>query len=238
MRLALSLLLALTACSSAPADPAALFKDWQWAIQKYGSVRFDVAITVEGKDPRKQTYVGVQHVSGGGGTTQEDVTAHVENRYRTIDYRSITAADGSFLQHSDLTMPPGKTFSSMELNAAPWVGPYAVELSMATQDYHPGNLFTDIDRKTVRLVEHEGNRYVFTAGGVPRSGGYVDGQVRLVVEEDDEGRVVRVEQSLPSPDRQQKNLTAVYSQWGTAPDVLRPAAETVAKPAEVVARRH
>jgi hypothetical protein len=236
MRLALSLLLVLTACSAVPADPQALFKEWRWAIQKYGSVRFDVAIAIEGKDPRKQTYVGVQHVSGGGGTTQEDVTAHFESRDRPVDYRSITVDGDDYLQHSDLTMPPGRTFSSLGLNDAPWVGPYARDLSMATQDYHPGNMFSHIDRDTVRLVEHEDDRYVFSAGGVPYSGGYTRGDVRLVVEQDDEGRVVRIEQTAPSFGQQREHLTAVYSQWGTAPDVLRPAAETVAKPSEVVVR--
>ncbi|MET8757851.1 hypothetical protein [Lentzea sp. NPDC004782] len=238
MRPALCLLFVLTACSAASSDPAVLFRQWQWAVQKYQSVRFDVTIEVEGKDPRNRTYAGVQHVSSGGGTTQEDVTAHFEDRYRTTDYRLITVDGTSYLKHSDLTMPPGRTFSSMGLNDAPWVGPYAVELSMAGKDYQPGNLFGDIDRRTVRLVEHEDDRYVFTAGGVPRSGGYVDGPVRLVVEEDDEGRVVRVEQNLPSGDRQQEHLIAAYSQWGTAPDVQPPPPQTVAKPAEVVARRH
>lgn len=80
MRHVLSLLLVLTACSAAPADPTTLFKDWRLAVQKHKSVRFDVAITVEGKDPRKKTYVGVQHVSGFDGTTQEDVTAHGQVR--------------------------------------------------------------------------------------------------------------------------------------------------------------
>ncbi|SFR22438.1 hypothetical protein SAMN04488564_106174 [Lentzea waywayandensis] len=235
MRLALSLLLVLTACSTTPADPVALLQEWRQTAQRQGSVRFDVKIEVEGKDPRRQSYAGVHHVGSGGATTQEDVTAHVENRYRTTDYRWVTVGDDGYLQHSGLTMPPGKTFSSMGLNDAPWVGPYSSDLSMATQDYHPGNLFGDIDRDTVRLTEQDGGRYVFSAGGVPHSGGYANGDVRLVVEVDDENRVVRVEQSGPSPDKQQACLTAVYSQWGTAPDVLRPPQETVAKPKEVLA---
>jgi hypothetical protein len=236
MRLVLSLLLVVTACSATPADPQALFKAWRWAILEYESVRFDVAIDVQGKDPRKRTYAGVQHVSSGGATTQEDVTARFESRDRPVDYRSITVDGDSYLQHSDLTMPPGKTFSSMGLNDAPWVGPYVRDLSLATQDYHAANLFTRVDRDTVRLVEQEDDRYVFSAGGVPYSGGYTKGEVRLVVEQDDEGRVVRIEQTAPSFG-QREHVTAVYSQWGTAPDVLRPAAETVAKPTEVVARR-
>jgi hypothetical protein len=237
MRLALSLLLVLAACSSTPADPVALLEEWRWGALKQGSVRFDVQIQVEGKDPRRQTYVGVHHVSSGGGTTQEDVTAHSENRFRTTDYRWVTVGDDGYLQHSELTLPPGKTFTSMGLNDAPWVGPYTRDLSMATKDYHPGNLFSDIDRDTLRLTGREGDRYVFNAGGVPYSGGYTNGDVRLVVEVDDENRVVRVERSAPSFDKQQERLTAVYSQWGTAPDVLRPPRETVAKPKEVVAQR-
>ncbi|MFD9698438.1 hypothetical protein [Lentzea sp. NPDC059081] len=234
---ALSLLLVLTACSSAPADPVALLKEWQQTIHEQKSVRFDVRIEVEGKDPRRETYAGVQHVGPGGATTQEDVTAHFESRNRSGDYRSVSLDHDAYLQHSDLTLPPGKTFSGMGLNDAPWVGPYSVELSLATKDYHPGNLFGDIDRKTVRLVEQEGNRYVFAAGGVPHSGGYENGDVRLVVETDDENRVVRVEQTTPSADEQERHLVAVYSQWGTAPDVLRPPRETVAAPEEVKVRK-
>ncbi|HUQ60472.1 hypothetical protein [Lentzea sp.] len=228
MRLALSLLLVLTACSSAPADPAALFREWRQAIQEYGSVRFDVTI-----EPRKRTFAGVQHIGNGGATAQQDVTAHIESKYRTIDYRSVQVGDDGYLQHSGLLLPPGKTFSAMGLNDAPWVGPYARDLSLDERYYHPGNLFADIDRDTVRLTEHSGTRYVFAAGGVPHSGGYTIGDVRLVVETDDENRVVRVEQTMPSFDKQQERLTAVYSQWGTAPDVLRPPRETVAHPKEV-----
>lgn len=237
MRLALSLLLVLTACSTTPADPVALFKEWRWVAQEHRSVRFDVQIEVEGKDPLNRTYVGVHHVGSGGDTTQQDVTAHIESRHGTTDYRWMIVGDDGYLQHSGLTLPPGRTFSSMGLNDAAWVGPYASDLSMATQDYDPQSLFAGIGDETVRLVERNGGRYVFSAGGVPHSGGYTNGDVRLVVEVDDENRVVRVEQSTPTTDGQRKRLTAVYSQWGTAPDVLRPPQETVAKPREVVARQ-
>ncbi|RDI23800.1 hypothetical protein [Lentzea flaviverrucosa] len=237
MRLALSLLLVLAACSATPADPVALLDGWRDAIGKQKSVRLDVKIDVEGKDPRKQTYAGVVHFSWMGGTPQWDVTAHVENRYRTTDYRSVSVQHDDYLSHSDLTLPPGKEFSSMGLNDAPWVGPLSVELSLAAKEYRPSGVFTGIDRKTVRLVEHDGDRYVFAAGGVPHSGGYTNGDVRLVVEVDDEDRVVRAERSTPSVDGQTERLTAVYSQWGTAPDVLRPPQEVVAKPKDVVAQR-
>lgn len=92
--------------------------------------------------------------------------------------------DDRYLQHSDLTMPPGKTFSSTGINDAPWVGPYVRDLSLATQDYHAANLLTRVDRDTVRLVEQEEN----------------------------EGRVVRIEQTAPSFG-QRGHVTAVYSQW-------------------------
>ncbi|GHH47258.1 hypothetical protein [Lentzea cavernae] len=233
MRLVLALLLVLTACAAEPADPAALLKRWRQEIQEQGSVRFDVQIQVEGEDPRQQTYAGVQHVGSAGATPQADVTAHRESKYGSTDYRWLTVGDDGYLQHSDLVLPPGKTFSGMGLNDAPWVGPYSRDLSMATQDYHPGNLFGDTDRDTLRLTERDGDRYVFTAGGVPHSGGHTNGDVRLVVEVDDENRVVRVEQSTPSADRQTRRLTAVYSQWGTAPDVLPPPRQTVADPKEV-----
>ncbi|MGW6448488.1 hypothetical protein [Lentzea sp. NPDC055074] len=235
MRLALSLLLVLTACSTAQADPVALVK--AWASQRYESVRFDVRIQIEGEDPRSQTYAGVLHVGSGGATTQEDVTAHREAREGTTDYRWLVVGDDDYLRHSKLTLPPGKEFTSMGLNDAPWVGPYARDLSMATQDYHPGNLFGDLDRDTLRLVEHEDDRYVFSAGGVPYSGGYTRGDVRLVVEVDDENRVVRLEQTAPSFGKQLERRTAVYSQWGTAPDVLLPPRQTVAHPKEVKAGR-
>ncbi|GGN16252.1 hypothetical protein GCM10011609_66280 [Lentzea pudingi] len=235
MRLALTLLLVLSACSAAPADPVALVKGW--TSQRFESVRFDVRIQIEGKDPRSQTYAGVLHVGSGGATTQEDVTAHREAGEGTADYRRLVVGDDDYLSHSGLTLPPGKEFTSMGLNDAPWVGPYARDLSMATQDYHPGNLFGDLDRDTIRLVEHEDDRYVFSAGGVPYSGGYTKGDVRLVVEVDDENRPVRIEQTAPSFGKQLERRTVVYSQWGTAPDVLRPPQEKVAKPKDVVARR-
>ncbi|WP_439663618.1 hypothetical protein ACSHWB_20555 [Lentzea sp. HUAS TT2] len=237
MRLALALLLVLTACSAEPADPAALFDTWKQAMQRQASVRFDVKMDVEGRFPRKEAYAGVLHSSWMGGTTQQDVTAHAESRYGTTDYRWVSVKEDGFLQHSDLTLPPGKEFSSMGLNDALWVGTLSVELSLAEQRYRPSGVFTGIDRGTVRLTEHDGDRYVFAAGGVPHSGGYTNGDVRLVVEVDDQDRVVRAERSTPTVDGQKENFTAVYSQWGTAPDVLRPPQETVAKPKEVVAQR-
>ena len=232
---ALSLLLVLTACAAEPSDPRALLREWQWDSREQGSVRFDVKIEVEGEDPRRTSYAGVLHFGGGGATRQEDVTAHRESRWGSTDYRWLTVGDDGYLQHSRLTLPPGRTFSRMGLNDAPWVGPYARDLSLASQEYHPGNVFGDLDRDTLRLVEHEGGRYVFTAGGVPHSGGYARGDVRLVVEVDDEDRVVRVERSGPSADRQTERFTAVFSQWGTAPDVLPPPEQTVADPKEVKA---
>lgn len=237
MRLALSLLLVLGACSAAPADPAALFTEWLDVVRRQQSVRFNVEIKVEGKDPRRSTYAGVRHVNtNGGATTQLDVTAHNENRHGVTDYHAATLGHDTYLQHSRLTTPQGKTFVHLDLNATVWSGTYLTSLSMDERQYHPGNLFTDIDRKTLRLTERSGNRYVFNAGGIPHSGGFTQGDVRLVVEVDDDDRVVRVEQTGPSPDGQQERRTAVYSQWGTAPDVLRPADQTVAKPSEVVVR--
>ncbi|MCX2950950.1 hypothetical protein [Lentzea sp. NEAU-D7] len=237
MRLVLSLLLVLTACSAAPADPVALIDGWREVMRKQKSVRLDVRTEVDGKHPRTEAYAGVLHFSWMGGTPQWDVTAHVENRYGTTDYRSMRVHDDEYLSHSDLTLPPGKEFSSMELNDALWVGTLSVELSLAQREYSPSGAFSEIDRKTVRLVEHDGDRYVFAAGGVPHSGGFTDGDVRLVVEVDDENRPVRVERSAPTVDEQTERFTAVYSQWGTAPDVLRPPQEVVAKPKDVAAQR-
>ncbi|SER99627.1 hypothetical protein [Lentzea albida] len=225
---ALPLLLVLTACSPSPADPVALLREWRQTIQSQGSVRFDVTV-----EPRKRTFAGVLHVASGGATAQQDVTAHIEGEHRVVDYRSVRVGDESYLQHSALVLPPGRTFSGMGLNDAPWVGPYASDLSLDERYYHPGNLFADVDRTTLRLTEHDGDRYVFTAGGVPRSGGYTIGEVRIVVQTDDEDRVVRIEQTTPSTDRRQQRLVAVYSQWGTAPDVLPPPRQTVAHPKEV-----
>ncbi|MFS8102293.1 hypothetical protein LFM09_34725 [Lentzea alba] len=235
MRLALSLLLVLAACSSAPADPKVLLKQWLDAVRWQKSVRFNVEIKVEGRDPRRRTFAGVQHVNvSGGATEQQDVTAHIENSYRVIDYRALTLGHDTYLQHSDLTLPPGRTFAQMGVGGGVWVGRFGVDLSLDERAYDPGSLFTSIDRDTLRLVEREDNRYVLSAGGVPHSGGYTKGEVRLVVVVDDEDRPLRVEQTAPTNDRQQEIRIAEYSQWGTAPDVLRPAAETVAKPSEVV----
>jgi hypothetical protein len=237
MRLALPLLLVLTACAPAPADPVALLDQWLDTIRRQESVRFNVEIKVEGKDPRRRTFAGVQHINrSGGATTQRDVTAHTENRYGVRDYRAVTLDDYTYLQHDELTLPPGKTFAVLETKGASWTWNYLTDLSLNENDYHPGSVFGDLDRGTLRLVEHSGNRFVFGAGGVPHSGSYVNGDVRLVVEVDDEDRVVRAERSGPSVDRQREHRIAEYSQWGTAPDVLRPAQETVAKPAEVVVR--
>ncbi|MET9227303.1 hypothetical protein [Lentzea sp. NPDC003310] len=236
---ALALLLVLTACSAAPAgqvapaDPVALLDGWRQGTGRQKSVRFDVRIEVVGKIPRKQSYTGVLHSSWMGGTLQEDVTAHYESRDGTTDSRSVSVDHDRYLRHSDLTLPPGKEFSSMGLNDALWVGPLTTELTLASREYRPGSLFTKIDRKTVRLTGRDGDRYVFEAGGVPHSGSYANGDVRLVVEVDDEDRVVRVEQTTPTVDGQTEHLTAVYSQWGTAPDVPRPPAQTVAHPKEV-----
>ncbi len=234
MRLALSLLLVLTACSPAPADPVALIEEWLDVIRDQPSVRFTVEIQVEGDDPRRTAYAGVRHVDPtGGATAQQDVTAHSEGRHHVTDYRAVTLGHDTYLQHSTLTMPPGKTFARMELNGTLWAGTYLSHLSIDEQRYHPGSLFGDVDRKTVRLTERSGNRYVFAAGGVPHSGGYANGDVRLVVEVDDDNRVVGVERSAPSADRQRERFTASYGQWGTAPDVLRPPEENVADPREV-----
>ncbi|MEV6713470.1 hypothetical protein AB0M48_15690 [Lentzea sp. NPDC051208] len=237
MRLALSLLLVLTACSVTPADPVALLDGWREVMRQQKSVRLDVKIEVGGKHPHEQAYAGVLHFSGMGGTPQHDVTAHRESRYGTIDYRSVRVQDDDYLSHSDLTLPPGKEFSGMGLDDALWVGALSVELSLAQQAYAPSGAFSGIDRKTLRLTEHDGDRYVFAAGGVPHSGGYTNGDVRLVVEVDDENRPVRVERSAPTVDEQTERLTAVYSQWSTAPDVLRPPQEVVAKPKDVVVQR-
>jgi hypothetical protein len=164
MRPALTLLLVLTACSAAPSDPVALLKSWR--TSDYGSVRFDVRIAVEGDDPSSRTYAGVLHVANGGAVEQEDVTAHSVSRSGTTDYRWVTAGRDRCLKHSDLTLPPGKEYSGMGLNDAPWVGSYTRDLRMAAKDYHPSGLFDEIDRDTLRLVEHEDDRYVFSAGGV------------------------------------------------------------------------
>ncbi|HEX8867939.1 MAG TPA: hypothetical protein VF821_19930 [Lentzea sp.] len=237
MRLALSLLLVLTACSTAPADPKALLDQWLDVIRWQKSVRFTVEIEVEGTDPRRRTFAGVQHVNtGGGATEQRDVTGHLEQRYGTTDYRALTLGNDVYLQHNDLTLPPGKTFARLETQGASWTWNYLTNLSLNENDYHPGSLFSDLDRDTLRLVEHHGNRYELSAGGVPHSGSYVHGDVRLVVEVDSENRVVRAERTGPSADRQQEHRVATYSQWGTAPDVLRPAEQTVAKPAEVTVK--
>ncbi|MGW6930515.1 hypothetical protein ACWGE0_10655 [Lentzea sp. NPDC054927] len=237
MRLALSLLLVLAACAPAPADPVALLDEWLDVVRRQESVRFTVEIKVEGKDPRRRTYAGVQHINtGGGATTQRDLIAHFESRWGVTDYRALILDDDTYLQHNELTLPPGKTFALLDTQGATWTWSYLTDLSLNENDYHPGSVFGDLDRGTLRLVEHTGNRYVFSAGGVPHSGSYVNGDVRLVVDVDDDGRVVRAERSGPSVDRQQEHRVAEYSQWGTAPDVLRPAQETVAKPAEVSVR--
>ena len=68
MRLALSLLLVLTACSATPADPVALLDGWREVMRKQKSVRLDVKIEVDGKHPSKQAYAGVLHFSWMGGT--------------------------------------------------------------------------------------------------------------------------------------------------------------------------
>ncbi|MEU0880242.1 hypothetical protein ABZ345_16700 [Lentzea sp. NPDC005914] len=237
MRLVLSLLLVLTACSSAPADPKTLLDQWLDVIRRQKSVRFNVEIKAEGNDPWRRTFAGVQHVNlGGGAIEQRDVTAHTEYRYGVTDYRAVVLGNDTYLQHDELTLPPGKTFAVLETQGASWTWNYLTNLSLNENDYHPGSVFGDLDRDTLRLIEHTGDRYVFSAGGVPHSGSYVNGDVRLVVEVDDDDRVVKAERTGPSADRQQEHRIASYSQWGTAPDVLRPAAETVAKPAEVVVR--
>ena len=237
MRLALSLLLVLSGCAAAPADPVALLDQWLDTVREQESVRFNVEITVEGNDPRRRTFAGVLHVNtNGGAVTQQDVTAHMQQRYGVTDYRAVSLDQDVYLQHNDFTLPPGKTFARLETQGTIWVWRYLTNLSLAETDYHPGNLFRDLDRDTIRLVSHDDNRYEFSAGGVPHSGSYVQGDVRLVVHVDDEDRVVRAERSGPSVDRQQERSVAEYSQWGTAPDVLRPVDQSVAKPAEVVVR--
>ena len=237
MRLALLLLLALTACGTpAPADPAAMIDQWRDAIRRQESVRFNVEIVVEGNDPRRRTFAGVQHTdTSGGATTQREVTAHFQSRHGVTDYRAVILGDDTYLQHDEFTLPPGRTLAHLNPKGGTWVWSYLTNLSISEQDYHPGSLFGGIDRGTLRLVEQVDRRWVFSAGAVPESG-RGKGQVRLVVEVDDDGHVVRVEQTAPSVDGQQERFTGVYSQWGTAPDVLRPPAETVAKPAEVVVR--
>lgn len=237
MRLALSLLLVLAGCAGAPADPVALLDQWLDTIREQESVRFNVEIKVEGNDPRRRTFAGVLHVNRNDGTvTQQDVTAHMQQRYGVTDYRAVRFDQGVYLQHNDLTLPPGKTFARLETQGVSWVWNYRTNLTLTEIDYHPGNVFHDLDRGTIRLVLHDDNRYEFSAGGVPHSGSYVQGDVRLVVVVDDEDRVVRAERSGPSVDRQQERSVAEYSQWGTAPDVLRPVDQSVAKPAEVVVR--
>lgn len=237
MRLALSLLLVLAGCAAAPADPVALLDQWLDTVREQESVRFSVEIRVEGDDPRRRTFAGVMHVDrNGGAVTQQDVTAHVEQRYGVTDYRAVSLDQDVYLQHDDLTLPPGKAFARLDTRGTIWVWNYLTNLTLAQNDYHPGNVFRDLDRATIRLVSHDGNRYEFSAGGVPHSGSYVKGGVRLVVHVDDEDRVVRVERSGPSVGRQQESGVAEYSQWGTAPAVLRPVDPSVAKPAEVVVR--
>ncbi|MDT7785833.1 MAG: hypothetical protein QOF58_4252 [Pseudonocardiales bacterium] len=237
MRLALSLLLVLTACSTAPADPKALLDQWLDVVRRQKSVRFNVEIKAEGNDPWRRTFAGVQHINtGGGAIEQKDVTAHSEYRHLVTDYRAVILYPDTYLQHNEFTLPAGKSFAVMETQGASWTWSYLTNLSISENDYDPGSVFTDVDRGTLRLVSHSGNRYEFSAGGVPRSGGYTEGEVRLVVEVDASDRVIKAERTGPSFDRQQEHRIATYSQWGTAPDVLRPAAETVAKPAEVVVR--
>jgi hypothetical protein len=237
MRLAVSLLLVLAACAPAPADPVALLDGWLATIRKQKSMRFNVEIKIEGNDPRQRTFAGVMHIdTGGGAVSQQDVTGHLQQRYGVTDYRAVSLDQDIYLQHNDLTLPPGKTFAALEVQGTSWVWHYLTNLSMSENDYHPSSVFSDLDRGTLRLVEHTDNRYEFSAGGVPHSGSYVNGDVRLVVVVDDEDRVVRAERSGPSFDRQRERRIAEYSQWGTAPDVLRPTRETVAKPADVVVR--
>ncbi|WP_086661127.1 hypothetical protein [Lentzea kentuckyensis] len=235
MRLALSLLLVLAGCTAAPADPVALLGRWLDTIREQESVRFKVEIEVEGDDPRRRTFAGVMHVNrNGGAVAQQDVTAHVQQRYGVTDYRAVSLDQDVYLQHDDLTLPPGKTFARLETQGMSWCWNYLTDLSLAEIDYHPGNVFRDLDRETIRLVAHDDNRFEFSAGGTPHSGSYVQGDVRLVVLVDDEDRVVRAERSGPSVDRQRERSVAEYSQWGTAADVLRPVDPSVAKAAEVV----
>lgn len=238
MRLALSLLLVLAACAPAPADPVALLDRWLDVIRRQKSVRFNVEIKIEGNDPRRRAYAGVQHINTSGGvTTQRELTAQFESKYGNSEYHAVILDHDTYLRYDELVLPPGKTFAALDLQGANWTASYLTNLSLNESDYHPGSVFGDLDRDTLRLVEHDDNRYVFGAGGAPHSGSYVQGEVRLVVEVDDGDRVVKAERNGPSHDRQQERRIAEYSQWGTAPDVLRPPQETVAKPAEVVVRK-
>ncbi|HEU5474265.1 MAG TPA: hypothetical protein VFV67_26760 [Actinophytocola sp.] len=239
------LLLLLTGCGggapAAAADPVELLDRWRDAMAHQGSVRFEVDTRAEGRDPWHTTWSGVLHLATSGflGTTKDsDVTMRHESKYGRSGYHVVDFDDTreTYVEHTRLRLPVGKSFVRLDRDTqVPWVWDLTRQISMDSNDFHPSALFGDLDRDTLRLVAATGDRYVLAAGRAEESNPATSAssEVTLTVWTDDADRVTRAEQSSVGEDRQQHHTTTVFADWGAAPPVRRPPADTVAGMAEV-----
>lgn len=252
IRRLLPVVLLLTACGTAPsattapltttsaADPEVLLERWKEAIREQSSVRFEVDWRVEGTDPRRTTWTGVLHLATTGfpGTAlSSETTMCRESKFGSGGYHAVVLDQGdeTYVEHDRLVLPEGRRYVRLDHSSgAHWTWQLDQEIGTDSRNTHPSGLFTDLDRDTLRLVGSADGRYRLTAGRAVESNPATsdDAPVTLTAWVDEEDRVTRAEQVSRGEDGQTHRKTTVLSDWGAAPEVRRPAPETVADPAE------
>lgn len=251
IRRLLPVVLVLTACGTAPAripaqstaevtDPVALLETWKEVMTRQESVRFEVETRAEGPHARWTRWSGSLHLATTGfvgSTLRSETTMRHESRSGPRGYHAIELSEDreTYLEHHRLVLPGGKRYLRLDFaTGAAWVWELDREISMDHDEFHPSGLFVDLDRDTLRLVEASGNRYRLAAGRAVESNPATsdDSEVTLTVWVDDQDRVTRAEQASRGDDGHPHRKTTTLSDWGAAPEVERPAPETVASPAE------
>jgi hypothetical protein len=231
--------------ASAQAPPGSV-EGWIERMRQAGSVRFDVKFTSEGRQPRWWTRTGemsplskVWHQEGQPRPVQRMVQRS-KSHYSDAVFESQAIERFSreiYLQDTHVTMPPGKRWVKLDINAkATWAPNVERSAMLALYSVHPDSVFVDLDRQTLVIspgtADHADGvpswRYELTAAANVESNSNTARKkpVEATVWVNHSGLPVKVEQRSTGEDGNKNTTVTKYSDWDATPPVeIPPAAE-------------